>query len=358
MLQTAQRTAKLKRKKRAPASLAEAAAASKTAPPHERFLEAFRWMLLARTLEEKLVSLYRGGQITGGVYIGKGQEAVSVTCGLFLEKGDIFAPLIRDQAGRSAFGEPLIDVTRTYLGSRLGPMRGRDGNIHRGHPRNNELAMISHLGAMISVTVGALLAKRFKGEKNFVGLASIGEGGMQTGSFHEGMNIAAVEQVPLVVVATNNHYAYSTPNDREFACADLVDRAKGYGFEGYSIDGTDLSMCLDVIGSAVKRARAGRPPQLVVASVLRLSGHGEHDDASYVTEEIRREPFARDCLKVAEQTIADLNLADAKTLTEWRKEAAAKVDEAIATAQKEAPPEGDKEDWCAISVRDLVESPE
>ena len=95
-----------------------------------------------------------------------------------------------------------------------------------------------------------------------------------------------------------------------------------------------------------------------MASVLRLSGHGEHDDASYVTEEIRREPFARDCLKVAEQTIADLNLADAKTLTEWRKEAAAKVDEAIATAQKEAPPEGDKEDWCAISVRDLVESPE
>jgi acetoin:2,6-dichlorophenolindophenol oxidoreductase subunit alpha len=97
---------------------------------------------------------------------------------------------------------------------------------------------------------------------------------------------------------------------------------------------------------------------LVVASVLRLSGHGEHDDASYVTDEIKREPFARDCLKVAEQTIVDLNLADAKTLTEWRKEAAAKVDEAIATAQKEAPPDGDKEDWCAISMRDLVDSPE
>src|SRR5438477_1277887 len=357
MLQTAQRTAKLKRKKTAPASL-DKAATGKTLPPHERFLEAFRWMLLARTLEEKLVSLYRGGQITGGVYIGKGQEAVSVACGLFLEKGDIFAPLIRDQAGRSAFGEPLVDVTRTYLGSRLGPMRGRDGNIHRGHPRDNELAMISHLGAMVSVTVGTLMAKRFRGEKDFIGLTCIGEGGMQTGSFHEGMNIAAVEQVPFVVVATNNHYAYSTPNDREFACADLVDRAIGYGFEGYRLDGTDLNACLEVIGGAVKRARAGRPPQLVVASVLRLSGHGEHDDASYVTEEIRREPFARDCLKVAEQTIADLNLADAKTLTEWRKEAAAKVDEAIATAQKEAPPEGDKEDWCAISVRDLVESPE
>src|SRR5262249_21499421 len=300
MLQTAQRTAKLKGKKRAPASLGEASA-DRTGTPHERFLEAFRWMLLARTLEEKLVSLYRGGQITGGVYIGKGQEAVSVACGLFLETGDIFAPLIRDQAGRSAFGEPLVDVTRTYLGSRLGPMAGRDAtagcNIHRGHPRNNELAMISHLGAMVSVTVGTLMAKRFRGEKNFVGLSCIGEGGMQTGAFHEGMNIAAVEQVPLVVVATNNHYAYSTPNDREFACDDLVERAIGYGFEGYSLNGTDLAACLDVIGGAVKRARAGRPPQLVVASVLRLSGHGEHDDASYVSEEIKRQPFARDCLK-------------------------------------------------------------
>ena len=349
MLQTAARKSKRSTSKAAPQKTP-----AKTAP-HDRFVEAFRWMLLARTLEEKLVSLYRGGLITGGVYIGKGQEAVSVACGLFLQKGDIFAPLIRDQAGRSAFGEPLIDVARTYLGSRQGPMRGRDGNIHRGSPRHGQLAMISHLGAMVSVTVGALMAKRFHGEKNFVGLTCIGEGGMQAGAFHEGMNIAAVEQVPLVIVATNNHYAYSTPNEREFACQDLVDRAKGYGFEGYSIDGTDLSVCLDVIGGAVKRARAGRPPQLVVASVLRLSGHGEHDDASYVTAEIKREPFAQDCLKRAEKTIVDLNLADAETLQSWKNEAAAKVEEAVATAQKEPAPEGAAEDWCALSQHDLLD---
>src|SRR6266436_5355039 len=354
MLQTAQRTAKSKTKKAASAP-SHKTGADKAAPPHDRFLEAFRWMLITRTLEEKLVSLYRGGLITGGVYIGKGQEAVSVACGLFLQKGDIFAPLIRDQAGRSAFGEPLIDVTRTYLGSRQGPMRGRDGNIHRGRPGDNQLAMISHLGSMVSVTVGALLAKRFKGEKGFIGLACIGEGGMQAGAFHEGMNIAAVEQVPLVIVATNNHYAYSTSNDREFACHDLVDRAVGYGFEGYIIDGTDLTNCLDVIGGAVKRARAGRPPQLVVASILRLSGHGEHDDASYVTEEVKREPFARDCLKCTEKTIVDLNLADTETLREWREDAAAQVDRAISTAQKEAAPEADEEDWCALSQRELAD---
>jgi acetoin:2,6-dichlorophenolindophenol oxidoreductase subunit alpha len=347
MLQTAQRGKKSSSKKAAPKP-----------EVHERFLEAFRWMLLSRTLEEKLVSLYRGGHITGGVYIGKGQEAVSVACGLFLQKGDIFAPLIRDQAGRSAFGESLVDVTRTYLGSRQGPMRGRDGNIHRGKPGEGQLAMISHLGAMVSVVVGSLMAKRFRGEKNFVGLSCIGEGGMQTGSFHEGMNIAAVEQVPLVIVATNNHYAYSTPNDREFACADLVERAKGYGFEGCSIEGTDLDTCLEVIGSAVQRARAGRPPQLVVASVLRLSGHGEHDDASYVTEEIKSQPFAQDCVKLAEKKIVDLALVDAATLQSWKDDAKKQVDEAIATAQQEAAPEGDKEDWRAISTRELLDQRE
>ncbi|PYL06502.1 MAG: pyruvate dehydrogenase [Verrucomicrobia bacterium] len=301
-------------------------------------------MLLARTMEEKLVSLYRGGHITGGVYIGKGQEAISVACGLFLEKNDIFAPLIRDQAGRSAFGEPLVDVARTYLGSRLGPMRGRDGNIHRGRPSDNQLAMISHLGAMVSATVGALMAKRFKGEKKFVGLTAIGEGGMQTGSCHEGMNIAAVEQVPLVVVA--------------FASHDLVERAIGYGFEGYSLDGTDLNACLDVIGSAVKRARAGRPPQLVVAAMLRLSGHGEHDDASYVTDEIKRQPFAQDCLKLAEKKIVDLELVDAETLRSWRDDAAAKVEEAITTAQQDPQPAGEKEDWCALHTRELLDQME
>src|SRR3954449_3438117 len=332
MLQTAQRGKKSK--KAAPEK-----PAAKKSPVHERYLEAFRWMLLARILEDKLASLYRGGMIVGGVYLGRGQEAVSAACGMFLQKGDVFGPLIRDQAGRSAFGEPLLDVVRTYLGSVKGPMRGRDGNIHRGRPLDNQLAMISHLGAMIPVMAGKLLAKRMKGEKGFVGLTTIGDGGMQTGATHEGMNIAAVERVPLVVVATNNHYSYSTPNDRTFACTDLVDRAKGYGYEGYTVDGTDLAACLDVIGTAVQRARAGRPPQLVVASTLRLAGHGEHDDASYVSDEIKREPFAQDALHRTEKFIIEEGLLERDALQQMRAEIAAEVDEAVSTAQQEDPPQ-------------------
>jgi len=327
------------------------------AAPHERYLEAFRWMLQTRILEDKLASLYRGGMITGGVYLGRGQEAVSAACGMFLKEGDVFAPLIRDQAGRSAFGEPLIDVVRTYLGSRQGPMRGRDGNIHRGRPHDNQLAMISHLGAMIPVLVGKLMAKRMKGEKDFIGLTTIGEGGMQTGATHEGLNIAAVEQVPLVMVATNNHFAYSTPNEREFACAHLVDRAKGYGYEGHTLDGTDLAACLDVIETAVKRARAGRPPQLVVATILRLAGHGEHDDASYVPPDMRNEPFAQDALQKTEQLVLERKLMDRDALQQMRTEIAREVDEAVSQAQQEDAPVGAKEDWCALSTRGLVDQP-
>jgi TPP-dependent pyruvate/acetoin dehydrogenase alpha subunit len=329
--------------------------AAKSTKPHERYVEAFRWMLLARTLEEKLASLYRGGLITGGVYIGRGQEAVSAACGMFLQKGDVFAPLIRDQAGRSAFGEPLLDVVRTYLGSRHGPMRGRDGNIHRGRPAENQLAMISHLGAMIPVVTGKLLAKRMKGEKGFIGLTTIGEGGMQTGATHEGLNIAAVEQVPLVVVVTNNHFAYSTPNEREFACADLVDRAKGYGYEGHTLDGTDLNQCLSVVGGAVQRARAGRPPQLVVATILRLAGHGEHDDASYVPSEMKNKPFAQDPVPRTENFILEHGLLQREALLQMRADVARAIDEAVATAQQEDAPMASEEDWCALSTRELAD---
>src|SRR5271169_6544925 len=193
------------------------------------YIKAYRLMLLARILDEKFASLYRMGKIHGGVFLGRGQEALSVSVGLALRRGDVFAPLIRDRAGRLAFGEPLLDSVRNYLGSPLGPMRARDGNVHYGRPREGLLPMISHLGAMISVVNGALLARRFKKIEGTVGAACIGDGGTSTGAFHEALNQAAVEHLPLVLVVANNQFAYSTPIHRQFACHDLADKASGYG---------------------------------------------------------------------------------------------------------------------------------
>ena len=319
------------------------------------YIAAFRWMLLARVLDDKLASLYRGGKIVGGVFLGRGQEALSVSVGLALRKGDVFAPLIRDAAGRLAFGETVLDAVRTFIGSVLGPMRGRDGNVHRGRPREGVFAMISHLGAMISVVNGALLARRFKGQRDSVGAACVGEGATSTGSFHEAINQAAIEKLPLVLVVADNQYAYSTPNTRQFACASLADKADGYGVDGHSVDGTDLGACLRVLKEAVARARAGRGPQMVFARLLRLCGHGEHDDAHYIDPTLKQSPLGRDCLKVAEENLLRQNWADLAALDSWRQDATQKVEEAVARAQREPGPDPFKEDWYALSSKHLHE---
>jgi acetoin:2,6-dichlorophenolindophenol oxidoreductase subunit alpha len=324
----------------------------------DTYLKAYRFMLLARMLDEKLASLYRAGKIHGGVFLGRGQEALSVATGLALRPGDVFAPLIRDSAGRLAFGEPILDAVRTYLGSPLGPMRARDGNVHRGRPKEGLLPMISHLGAMISVVNGTLLARRFNGVTGTVGAASIGDGATSTGAFHEALNQAAVEKLPLLLVVANNQYAYSTPTARQFACRSLLDRVAGYGVEGFSVDGTDLEACLKTMSHAAAQARAGRGPQLIVAELLRLCGHGEHDDSSYIDAKLKTSPLGRDCLKVCEQELQHRTWANVETLALWRGEAVRKVEETIATVQREPGPDPFNENWCAISSQHLSEGNE
>jgi TPP-dependent pyruvate/acetoin dehydrogenase alpha subunit len=332
--------------------------ASDSASPRELYVKAYRTMLLARVLDEKFASLYRAGKIHGGVFLGRGQEALSVSIGLMLREGDIFAPLIRDGAGRLAFNEPILDAVRTYLGSAAGPMRGRDGNIHRGRPREGLLAMISHLGAMISVVNGALLARRMKGIKGTVGAACCGDGATSTGAFHEALNQAAVEKLPLVMVVANNQFAYSTPTLKQYACDSLLDRAAGYGIQGYEVDGTNLGECLQVMETAIGRARADQGPQIVLANLLRLCGHGEHDDSGYIDQSLRSSPLGRDCLKLAEQVMAEKGWADAALLATWRSEVVQKVEEAVLTVQREPTPDPYSEKWSALATGHLQEGNE
>jgi pyruvate dehydrogenase E1 component alpha subunit/2-oxoisovalerate dehydrogenase E1 component alpha subunit len=321
----------------------------------EAHLAAFRCMVRARLLDDKFAALYRAGKIHGGVFLSRGQEALSAATGVSLNKTDVFAPLIRDSAGRLAFGETVLDAAQTYLGSALGPMRGRDGNVHRGNPRAGLLPMISHLGAMVSVVNGMLFARRLKKISGTVGAACIGEGATSTGSFHEGLNQAAVEKLPLVLIVANNQYAYSTPTSRQFACGDLADKAAGYGVEAHSVDGTDLTACLRTLGAAVARARAGEGPQLVVAQLLRLCGHGEHDDASYIDPKLKNSPLGRDCLKVARDILLRQKWTDADQIAVWHQEAVQEIEGAVAQAQREPAPDPFAENWTALSTEHLIE---
>lgn len=309
-------------------------------------------------MEDRIASLYRtGGKIVGGVYLGRGQEAFSAAIGSCLcqEQGDIFGALIRDLAGRLAFGEPLLDRARNYLGSVKGPMKGRDGNIHHGRPLEGLPVMISHLGSLISVVAGMLFARRLQQAPPCVGATSLGDGATSTGAFHEALNLAGVERLPLVVAVANNQYAYSTPTNRQFACENLVDRAVGYGMGGHVVDGTDLQACLEVFGNAVKLARETHTPQLVVGKMLRLSGHGEHDDAWYVEKSLRTERWGRDPLDVARTDLLRIGAATEADLAAWNRHAIEQVSEAISQAQNEPGPDAVDESWEALSSRHLVE---
>jgi pyruvate dehydrogenase E1 component alpha subunit/2-oxoisovalerate dehydrogenase E1 component alpha subunit len=155
----------------------------------------------------------------------------------------------------------------------------------------------------------------------------------------------------LVVVVGNNQFAYSTPNERQFACSDLVERARGYGVGGLSVDGTDLLACVSVITEAVRRARSGMGPQMVVARLLRLSGHGEHDDAFYVSQNVRENHYGRDCMEVAKRQLMDHGFASEAEITEWQRQVADEVQRAVAQAQQEPAPNPYRESWTALATR-------
>ena len=322
----------------------------------EEYIKAYRLMLLARVLDDKFAILFRTSKIHGGVFLGRGQEALSVSVGLALRKGDVFAPLIRDAAGRLAFGETPLEAVRTFLGSQLGPMRARDGNVHRGRPSEGILPMISHLGAMISVVNGVLMAHRFKGVTDTVGAACIGDGATSTGSFHEAINQAAVERLPLVLIVADNQYAYSTPTSRQFVCECLSDKAEGYGISREVVDGTDLGACLKVVGNAVETARGGGGPQMVVARLLRLCGHGEHDDAGYIDPKLKTAPSGRDCLKASEAELVRKHWADPAQIATWRNEAQRRVEETVAQVLREPALDPYREEWRALASKHLAET--
>jgi TPP-dependent pyruvate/acetoin dehydrogenase alpha subunit len=316
-------------------------------------LKLYKNMILARASDDRMAKLKAQNEVAGSAFLGRGQEAFSGAAGLHLKAGDVFAPCIRDQAGRFAFGETPLDCVRTVLGRTTGPMKGRDGNVHRGNWGIGLLPFISHLGAMISPVLGVLLSRRLAGRLgDSVGAASIGDGGMSSGALNEALTIAGVERLPFVLLVADNRYSYSTTSDRTYACAHLVERAAAFGFAGHRCDGTDADACLDTVGAAVAAARTGKGPQMVVADLLRLAGHGTHDDASYVPEDVRSR--WGDCLPLFERTLMQQGLLSADESSRIREEARAQIEAAVEQARSEPQADPATDDWQVRSERDLV----
>ena len=252
----------------------------------ERKLELYYWMKLTRQLEERLVNLYRQTKVVGGLFRSLGQEADAVGSCFALEQRDVMSPLIRNLGAMLVKGATPVEVLKQYMAKADSPTRGRELNIHFGDigeagVTRGFLGQISPLGDMVPVMTGVTMSFKVRGEDR-VGLVYVGDGATSTGAFHEGINFAAVQKCPLVVVVENNGYAYSTPTHKQSAAKHFVDKAIGYGVLGLQADGNDVLATYDVTKTAVDHARAGHGVSLVELITYRRKGHAEHDNQSYV----------------------------------------------------------------------------
>ena len=271
----------------------EAAEAALTGDDRARLL---RHMLLMRATEERALTLYRQGRVPGSYYDGRGQEAISVGSAYALSPRDRACILHRDLGAHLVRGVRPGRVLAQMMGRAGGITGGRDGNMHFGDRRLGCVGMVSMLPDMALVACGMALAFQMRGEPR-VAMTWFGEGSTANGVWHEAMNVAGVRRLPVVFVLENNQFAYSTPNDREFA-VDPVARAAGYGFPGLKVDGNDVEAVFEAAAEACERARSGGGPTLIECETMRMHGHGAHDDMRYVPpgmleEWTRRDPIDR-----------------------------------------------------------------
>ncbi len=256
---------------------------TQTSLTKEQQREIYRWLKLTRMFDEKTVMLKRQAKLTGGVFTSLGQEATAVGTAFALEPQDFIAPLIRDIGAVFVKGIEPRTIFLQYLGKGTAPSRATDVQFHFADLEKGFVGPISHLGDMIPVMTGVLLASRMKKE-NRVAVAYIGEGASSTGAFHEGVNFAAVQKLPLITVIENNGYAYSTPTRNQAACSNFVEKAIGYGIKGLTADGNDVIHCYEVMKEAVEHARGGNGSVLLEVHTYRRKGHAEHDNQSYVPD--------------------------------------------------------------------------
>ena len=305
----------------------------------EQLLELYYWMRLTRTLEERLVALYRQTKVVGGLFRSLGQEADAVGSCFALEKQDIMSPLIRNLGAMLVKGATPVEVLKQYMAKGDSPTRGRELNIHFGDLERGFIGQISPLGDMVPVMAGVTLT--FKTRKQArVGLVYVGDGATSTGAFHEGINFAAVQRCPLVVVVENNGYAYSTPTAKQTAAKQFVDKAIGYGVPGDQADGNDVLAVYDVTKRAVDRARAGGGVTLIELMTYRRKGHAEHDNQSYVPKgEIERWERENDPIDRYMKRLTEEFRFDAADLTAIDDRVRVEVDEATDAAEASAFPE-------------------
>jgi pyruvate dehydrogenase E1 component alpha subunit len=323
------------------ATMKKGKAARKRAGPEPETLERMLYYLkLTRAAEWRIEhELYRQGKIVGGVYVGRGQEAITVGATVQLTQDDVVVPTHRDFSAFPIRGFSLQEIFCNWMGRADGPTRGRDGSLHCGDMKRGVVAIISHLGAWCPVACGVALALKRGGRGNVV-VVFFGEGTSSEGDVHEAMNLAAVMKLPVIFICNNNQYAYSTPTEKQFAVKSLAVRGPAYGMPGERVDGNDVLAVYHAVAGAMARARAGDGPSFLECLTFRMAGHSAHDAAEYVPKKLLQAWAKKDPIKRFENFLLARKILTRERIKQLEQNIDKEIDQAIAQAETCALPEG------------------
>ncbi|MGH2478157.1 MAG: thiamine pyrophosphate-dependent dehydrogenase E1 component subunit alpha [Ktedonobacteraceae bacterium] len=301
-------------------------------------LQIYYFMRLTREMEERTRKLFLQGKVVGGVYTAQGHEATTVGAATMLRAGDCIVPQHRDLGMHLVRGGSPRAVMCQWLARGNSPTLGRDGQVHIGDMHAGIVPMISLLGESLSVGCGiALTTKRLK--RTSVVMASCGDGATNTGQFHEALNFASVQKLPMVFLIENNGYAYSTPTYKQFAVKDLSERASAYAMPGESVDGNDVLAVMEAVEHAIVHARSGKGPALVECKTFRVRGHSEADKADYVPDELRQEWLKKDPIQRFEEYLTRKKIVTEQVKKEIEARVKAIVSDAVEFAEKSPAPD-------------------
>ena len=304
---------------------------SKSEPVESRdkqlLLRIFETMVMTRAVEDRMVSMYRSGDLLGSLYTGHWHEAISVGTASALRADDFLAPIHRDLGAHLWRGMDPAQVMASFMGKATSPTGGRDGTLHYGRLDLNIYNLPSHIPDNYPVALGFAFAFQYR-DQDGVSLAYCGDGSTSEGNFHESLNIAAAMKLPAIFVVENNQYAYSTPVRLQSAVKEYSVKAQAYGMPGVTVDGTDVLAVHDATSEAVARARAGDGPSLIEGVTMRMHGHAEHDPADYVPREMLEEWQKRDPVALFENVLLEHGIIDEETAGKTRAAARQKAIEA------------------------------
>ncbi|MDE2667852.1 MAG: thiamine pyrophosphate-dependent dehydrogenase E1 component subunit alpha [Acidobacteriota bacterium] len=297
------------------------------------------YMKLSREIETRIErKLYRQGKIVGGVYVGRGQEAISVGSSIQLEQDDCICPSHRDMGAFLIRGLSARAVLAQYMGKKTGVTRGKEANMHMGDMRHKIVAFVSMLADTVPVAAGIALAYKMRRQRNVV-LCYFGDGATSRGDWHEGLNLAAVQRVPVVFLCNNNQYAYSTPLEKQMPIRDISIRARGYAMPGVTVDGNDVMAVYEATREAVELARDGGGPSLIECKTFRMTGHSAHDDGRYVPKELFEEWGKKDPILRWETRLIRDKVMSERDVREMATRITQEVDQAVSLAENDPLPD-------------------